>query len=132
MATLAVTRELVDKVVCSSYVTHQGLALLTLSWDKNWDSHSLVNGYPSFYPRIALVAPSPEGHKLLLNTRNNSGLLAIGIDKLHDRFDRQKRSWNLSVSLASDPTRSGPSFGRNSSQVGRKSVDGIVCHSARS
>ena len=38
---------------------HQGLALLTLSWDKNWDSHSLVNGYPSFYPRIALVAPSP-------------------------------------------------------------------------
>ena len=36
----------------------QGLALLTLSWDKNWDSHSLVNGYPSFYPRIALVAPS--------------------------------------------------------------------------
>ena len=37
----------------------QGLALLTLSWDKNWDSHSLVNGYPSFYPRIALVAPGP-------------------------------------------------------------------------
>ena len=37
-----------------------GLALLTLSWDKNWDSHSLVNGYPSFYPTIALVAPSPE------------------------------------------------------------------------
>ena len=36
----------------------QGLALLTLSWDKKWDSHSLVNGYPSFYPRIALVAPS--------------------------------------------------------------------------
>ena len=36
-----------------------GLALLTLSWDKNWDSHSLVNGYPSFYPRMALVAPSP-------------------------------------------------------------------------
>ena len=40
-------------------VVNQGLALLTLSWDKNWDSHSLVNGYPSFYPRIALVAPSP-------------------------------------------------------------------------
>ena len=36
-----------------------GLALLTLSWDRKWDSHSLVNGYPSFYPRIALVAPSP-------------------------------------------------------------------------
>ena len=38
---------------------HLGLALLTLSCDKNWDSHSLVNGYPSLYPRIALVAPSP-------------------------------------------------------------------------
>ena len=38
---------------------HLGFALLTLSWDKNWDSHSLVNGYLSFYPRIALVAPSP-------------------------------------------------------------------------
>ena len=34
----------------------QGLALLTLSWDKNLDSHSPMNGYPSFYPRIALVA----------------------------------------------------------------------------
>ena len=39
-----------------------GLSLLTLSWDKNWDSHSLVNVYPSFYPRIALVAPSPGGY----------------------------------------------------------------------
>ena len=36
-----------------------GLALLTLSWDKKQDSHSPMNGYPSFYPRIALVAPSP-------------------------------------------------------------------------
>ena len=42
-----------------NYSVCQGLALLTLSWDKNWDSHSLVNGCPSFYPRIALVAPSP-------------------------------------------------------------------------
>ena len=24
-----------------------------------WDSHSPMNGYPSFYPRIALVVPSP-------------------------------------------------------------------------
>ena len=45
-----------------------------------------MNGYPSFYPRIALVAPSPEDHKLLLDTRNNTGLLANEIDKLHDRF----------------------------------------------
>ena len=39
--------------------TFMGLALLTLSFDKKWDSHSPKNGYPSFYPRKALVAPSP-------------------------------------------------------------------------
>ena len=33
-----------------------------------------------------LVVYSPEDHELLLNTRNNSGLLAMEIDKLHDRF----------------------------------------------
>ena len=33
-----------------------------------------------------LLCHSPEGHKLLLNTGNNSGLLATEIDKLHDRF----------------------------------------------
>ena len=32
------------------------------------------------------VCYSPEGHKLLLNTRIKSGLLVIEIDKLHDRF----------------------------------------------
>ena len=36
--------------------------------------------------RMFLLCYSPEGHKLLLNTRNNSGLLATEIDKLHDRF----------------------------------------------
>ena len=36
--------------------------------------------------RIFLLCYSPEGHKLLLNTRNNSGPLTIEIDKLHDRF----------------------------------------------
>ena len=51
-------------VLSETYLQHEtlsrlSLTLLTLSWDKNWDSHSLVNGYPSFYPRIALVAPSP-------------------------------------------------------------------------
>ena len=54
----------------------QGLALLTLSWDKNWDSHSLVNGYPSFYPRIALVAPSPGRCQSIIST--NAGILLIG------------------------------------------------------
>ena len=36
--------------------------------------------------RMFPLCYSPEGHKLLLNTRNNSGLLATEIDKLHDRF----------------------------------------------
>ena len=36
--------------------------------------------------RMFLLYYSPEGHKLLLNTRNNSGLLATEIDKFHDRF----------------------------------------------
>ena len=41
--------------------------------------------------RMFLLCYSSEGHKLLLDTRNKSGLLAIEIDKLHDRFKRQKR-----------------------------------------
>ena len=36
--------------------------------------------------RMFLLCYSSEGHKLLLNTRNNLGLLAMEIDKLHDRF----------------------------------------------
>ena len=36
--------------------------------------------------RMFLLCYSPEGHELLLNTRNNSDLPAIEIDKLHDRF----------------------------------------------
>ena len=36
--------------------------------------------------RMSLLCYSPEGLKLLLNTGNNSGLLAIEIDKLHDHF----------------------------------------------
>ena len=53
-----------------------GLALLTLSWEKNWDSHSLVNGYPSFYPRIALVAPSPDRRQAIIWT--NAAILLFG------------------------------------------------------
>ena len=36
--------------------------------------------------RMFLICFSPEGHRLLLNTRNNSGLHAIEIHKLRDRF----------------------------------------------
>ena len=41
--------------------------------------------------RMFLLSYSEEGHKLLLNPRNNSGLLATEIDKLHKiAFNRQK------------------------------------------
>ena len=36
--------------------------------------------------RMFLLCYSPEGHKLLLNTCNYSGLFATEIDKLHDHF----------------------------------------------
>ena len=51
--------------------------------------------------RMFLLCCSPEGHKLLLNTRNNSALLAIEIDKVNDRLKTV-----VELSLASDPTRS--------------------------
>ena len=35
---------------------------------------------------LFLLCYWPEGRKLLLNTPNNSGLLTIEIDKLHDCF----------------------------------------------
>ena len=47
-----------------------------------------TRGYSGVGPQGRMFLPcySPEGHKLLLNTRNDSGLLAIEIDKLQDRF----------------------------------------------
>ena len=36
--------------------------------------------------RMFLPCYSLEGHKLFLNTHNSSGLLAIEINKLHERF----------------------------------------------
>ena len=62
------------KTASLCWIEAQGLALLTLSQDKNWDSHSLVNGYPSFYPRIALVAPGPG---VLSLTRPAAGIVMI-------------------------------------------------------
>ena len=56
--------------------------------------------------RMFLLCHPPDGHKLLLGSRNNTGLLANEIVKLYDCFYHQKRPWNLSISLASDPTRS--------------------------
>ena len=51
---------------------------------KNGQTHGYleVGGQGQIFP----LCYSPEGHKLFLNTLNNSGLLAIEIDKLHDDF----------------------------------------------
>ena len=70
MAKLAVTRELVGKVVCSSYVTHQNVIIY--SWIL-----------------VITRAYSP--------LKSTSSTIAC---------NRQKRSWNLSISRANDPTRS--------------------------
>ena len=50
--------------------------------------NSQTRGYSGVgrHGRMFLLYYSTEGRKLLLNTRNNSGLLAIEIDKFHDRF----------------------------------------------
>ena len=54
-----------------------------------WDWHA-IKSWPNSgvgrQGRMFLLCYSSEGHKLLLDTRNNSGLLAIVIHKLHDRF----------------------------------------------
>ena len=78
------------------------------TWDWLTTKNGQIHGYSVVgrQCRMFLLRYSPEGRKLLLNTRINSGLLAIEIDKLHDRFWRLKRSWSLSISMASDPTRS--------------------------
>ena len=53
--------------------------------------------------RMFLLRYSPEVQKLLMN---NSGLLATESTSPTIAFNRQKRSWNLSISIASDPTHS--------------------------
>ena len=48
----------VNRLIASA-VSHLGLALLTLTWDKNWDSHSLVNGFPSFLSQDSVSSAKP-------------------------------------------------------------------------
>ena len=64
------TRELVGKIVCSSYVTHQ--KVISYSWIL-----AITRAYSPMKSTSSTIA-----------------------------FNRQKRSWNLSISLASEPTRS--------------------------
>ena len=53
-----------------------------------WPKNGQTRGYSRVgrQGRMFLLCYSPEGHKLRLTTRNNSGLLAIEINKLHDLF----------------------------------------------
>ena len=74
--------------------------------------------------RMFLQSYSPEGHKLLLNTRNNSGLLAIEIDELHDCFYPSKTV--SSTSMASDPSRKSLQVGRNFTRWPRMSLGTVV------
>ena len=142
MAKLAVTRELVGKVVCSSYVNHQKLisyswilattrAYSPLKWTSSttaFNARFTLNSRlrTDLRPKMAKLAVTRElvgkvvssfyvTHQKLINyswilatTRAYSPLK----DKLHDRFKGQKRSWNLSISLASNSTRSWILFGR--------------------
>ena len=78
---------------------------------------------------MLLLCYSPDGHKLLLNTRNNSDLLAIEIDKLHDR---QHGHGTCQFHLQVTQLTSGFSFGRKSLQVGRNSLNALVCDFSRS
>ena len=90
--------------------TFQGLALQTLSWDKNWDSHSLVNGYPSFYPRIALVAPSPglrwyqkSVSSFLLKYILQAKLWTPGQDVCHTPSEKRSHSLNKNIIIQFPP-----------------------------
>ena len=77
--------------------------------------------------RMFLPFYSPEGYKLLLNTRNNSGLLATEIDMLHDRFySRQNGRGSCQFHWRVTQFAAGSSFGCKSLQVGRNSLDGIT------
>ena len=83
--------------------------------------------------RILLLCYSPECHRLLLNIRNNSGLLAIEIDKLHDRLQLSKMVVEyVNFTFRVTQLAAGSSFGHKFLQIGRNSLDGLVCHSARS
>ena len=61
----------------------------TWNWPTTEKKNHRTRGYSGVgrQGRMFLLCYSPEGHKLLLTTEyNNSVLLAIEIDKLHDRF----------------------------------------------
>ena len=101
------------------------------TWDWLTTKNDQTRGYSGVGPqgRMFLLCYSPEGHKLLPNSRHNVALLAIGPRPLLIvKNGRGTCQFHLRVTQLV----AGSSFGRKSSQVGRKSLDVIVCHSARS
>ena len=93
MTILVVTRELVGKVVCFSYVTHQKV------------SYSWVLTITLAYSPLKLTSSTTA-------------------------FNRKKGRGTCQFYLRVTQLAAGSSFGCKSSQVGRKSLDGLVCHSA--
>ena len=97
MTKFMVTRELVGKVVCSSYVTHQKVK--SYSWIL-----AITGAYSSLKSTSSTIA-----------------------------FNRQKRSWNLSISLASDPTRSWvPLWSEGRSVVNHSAASYVIRHDRKS
>ena len=96
MTKLVVTRELVGKVVCSSYVTHQ--KVISYSW----------------------ILTITRAYSPLKSTSST-----IAFNRQNGRGTCQYHLWVTQIAA-------GSSFGRRSSQVGRKSLGGLECHSAQS
>ena len=70
--------------------------------------------------RILLLCYSSECHKLQLNIRNNSGLLAIEMDKLCDRFQLSQTVVEyVNITFRVTQLAAGSSFGHKSLQIGR-------------
>ena len=80
------------------------------TWDWLTTKNGQTRGYSGvgWQGRMFLLSYSPEGHKLLLDTRKKWTRAYTPLKSTSSTiaFNRQKRSWNLSISLASGPTRS--------------------------
>ena len=72
------------------------------------DPKSLTRGYSGigWQGRMFLLCSSPEGHKLLWILVITQVYSPLKWTSSTIAFNRHKRSWNWSISLASDPTRS--------------------------
>ena len=78
--------------ICMRQSASMNYARFTPNSRGTWDWLTTKNGQTRGYSgvgrqgRMFLLCYSPEGHKLHLDTRDNSGLLTIEIYKLYDHF----------------------------------------------